>query len=105
MGHNDDERAMATDPLASDDEVMRSFYRPATGNGQTELPGMSAGTAKKPKPTHYKVVSISLYNADLERLDGLVQELRRRGITKMNRSALLRYAIDTVDIDKIPRQY
>ncbi len=55
------------------------------------------------KPTHYKVICISLYTKDLDRLDGLVDELKARGMTKASRSALIRAALDQVDLDKVPR--
>jgi hypothetical protein len=55
------------------------------------------------KPTHYKVICISLYTRDLDRLDELVDELKARGITKANRSALIRAALEQVDLDKVPR--
>jgi hypothetical protein len=55
------------------------------------------------KPTHYKVICISIYTKDLERLDGLVEKLKARGLTKANRSALIRAALDQVDLDKGPR--
>jgi hypothetical protein len=55
------------------------------------------------RPAHYKVICISLYTKDLERLDGLVDELKARGITKANRSALIRVALDQLDLDKVPR--
>jgi len=68
------------------------------------------GAAEKPaaprvseKPTHYKVICISMYTKDLERLDGLVDQLKARGITKANRSALIRAALDQLDLDKVPR--
>lgn len=54
---------------------------------------------------HYKVLSISLYNDDIERMDELVKELKKRGFTRMNRSALIRFALDNVDISKMPRGY
>jgi hypothetical protein len=57
----------------------------------------------EPKPAHYKVICISLYNGDLERLDGLVEELKARGLTKANRSALIRVALEQLDLDKVPR--
>lgn len=57
----------------------------------------------KPAPTHYKVICISLYTKDLERLDGIVDELKARGITKANRSALIRVALEQLDLDKVPR--
>ncbi|HEX3771669.1 MAG TPA: hypothetical protein VHV30_12415 [Polyangiaceae bacterium] len=57
----------------------------------------------EPKPAHYKVICISLYNGDLARLDGLVETLKARGVTKANRSALIRVALEQLDIDKVPR--
>lgn len=56
-----------------------------------------------PKPEHYKVICISLYTKDLERLDGFVEELKARGLTKANRSALIRVALEQLDLDRVPR--
>jgi len=56
-----------------------------------------------PRPAHYKVICISLYTKDLEHLDELVDELKARGLTKANRSALIRVALDQLDLDKVPR--
>jgi hypothetical protein len=61
------------------------------------------GRAEAVKPLHYKVICISMYTKDLERLDRLVDELKSRGMTKANRSALIRAALDQVDLDKVPR--
>jgi hypothetical protein len=108
-------RALATDPLSVDD-ILTGFYRP-------ERPGRSAAPAgasavpvapavneapqdtKKPRPTHYKVVCISLYNEDIERLDRLVQELKRRGHSKANKSQVIREALLQIDLDKVPRSH
>jgi hypothetical protein len=57
----------------------------------------------KAKPTHYKVICISMYTKDLGRLDDLVEQLKGRGITKANRSALIRVALEQLDLDKVPR--
>jgi hypothetical protein len=93
-----------------------SFYSPlvaaeAFENGRGEKgrgkeaagarPGEPA--ARADKPTHYKVICISMYTKDLERLDTLVEELKARGLTKASRSALIRAALDQVDLDKVPR--
>jgi hypothetical protein len=59
--------------------------------------------SKKDKPTHYKIVCISLYNEDIARLEELVAELKRRGHTKASKSSLIRYALDRVDIDDMPK--
>jgi len=57
----------------------------------------------EPKPEHYKIICISLYNEDLVRLDDMVSKLKKRGLTKASRSALIRYALSNVDLDLVPR--
>jgi hypothetical protein len=55
------------------------------------------------KPTHYKVICISIYTDDLARLDEMVDSLKARGLTKANRSALIRYALGAIDLDRVPK--
>ena len=43
------------------------------------------------------------YLVDLVRLDTMVDDLKSRGMTKANRSALIRAALDQVDLAKVPR--
>lgn len=62
-------------------------------------------TASPQDANHYKVLSISLYNDDIEKMDELVRELKKRGFTRANRSALIRFALDQVDISKMPKGY
>ena len=62
---------------------------------------LEAPRAKKPKPTHYKVICVSMYTRDLEDLNAKVAELKRRGWTKANKSLVLRMAIGQLDLDKI----
>ncbi|RYE87115.1 MAG: hypothetical protein EOO75_14895 [Myxococcales bacterium] len=59
--------------------------------------------AAAPKPDHYRVICISMYTEDLGRLDAMVEKLKARGLTKANRSALIRYALEHVDLDKVPK--
>jgi hypothetical protein len=95
-------RALGRDPL-DEETILERFYRPAAE------PRPPAGRARrrraKEKPTHYKIVCISLYNEDIERLEALVKELKRRGHTKANKSQLIRASLDQVDLDKIPKGY
>ncbi len=58
---------------------------------------------KAEKPTHYKVICISMYTKDLKRLDDMVDTLKAKGMTKANRSALIRYALSEVDLDSVPQ--
>ena len=59
----------------------------------------------KRKPTHYKLVCISLYNRDIEKLEDHVQSLKRKGHTKASKSQVIRFAIDKVAVEKMPRVY
>jgi hypothetical protein len=91
-------------PLADDDATMATMFyaRPVA-----RVPARPAEPARKDavRPTHYKVVSISLYNEDIEQIDRLVDELKAAGHTKANRSSLIRFAIDQVDITRMPKGY
>ena len=113
-------RALAFDPL---DDILTGFYRPpAPGRKPAATPPPAAldsggadddaeaepadcEPAKKPRPTHYKVVCISLYVEDIDRLDGLVAELKRRGHTKANKSQVIRAALEQIDLDQVPRSH
>ncbi len=98
----DVERGGAVRMLLDRDEVegvlSGSFYSPPP---EPEPRPRSARSTEK--PAHYKVICISLYTGDLERLDEMVDELKGMGITKANRSALIRHALATVDLQKVPR--
>lgn len=91
-------------PLADDDVTMANMFyaRPVA-----RVPAPPAERVRKEtvRPTHYKVVSISLYNEDIDRIDRLVDELKAAGHTKANRSSLIRFAIDKVDITRMPKGY
>lgn len=73
--------------------------------GQEQGQGMAGSAGKKPKPSHYKIVCISLYTEDIARLDGLVAELKRRGHTKANKSQVIRAALEQIDLDKVPKAH
>lgn len=45
------------------------------------------------KPSHYKVICISIYTKDLEKLDHKVEELKALGHTRANRSSVIRAAL------------
>ncbi len=101
MARRDEEAGLGAARVLDADEVQGvlsgAFYAPE--------PVEPRARARRPeaKPQHYKVICISLYTRDLDRLDGLVDELKSRGLTKANRSALIRAALDQVDLDKVPR--
>jgi hypothetical protein len=81
--------------------LTSSFYAPSSEERPKVLYSTSAPTAEK--PTHYKVICISMYTEDLKRLDTMVDSLKARGLTKANRSALIRYALGAIDLDNVPK--
>ncbi len=103
MSDRDDFRQAAARVLDRDEiegVLSSSFYsseRPAA----TPAPRRARRGADK--PTHYKVICISMYMDDLKRLDAMVDDLKARGMTKANRSALIRYALGEIDLDRVPR--
>jgi hypothetical protein len=53
------------------------------------------------KPKTYKVICISTYLDDLRKLDRMVEELKSRGHSRVSRSALIRYALSTVNLEGV----
>ena len=101
MSHDDSSARSAMDEALGDEveEVLReTFY--------TAPKTLSPPKKKKaPKPDHYKVICISMYLDDLARLDDKVADLKASGHRKMSRSALIRFALDQVDLSKLPPSY
>ncbi|HEY0477246.1 MAG TPA: hypothetical protein VGD37_06960 [Kofleriaceae bacterium] len=107
-----DDKLMAHDPLSDADTILSEEYygrRVRT----PESPGAAPGDPPRRrsptgqlKPTHYKVICISMYTRDIEELEAKVAELKRRGWTKASKSQLIRLALAQVDLDKLttPRQ-
>jgi hypothetical protein len=106
-----EDKLMAHDPLSDADAILtEEYYGRRTAGGTPSLeprkPRPASATGKQARPTHYKVICISMYTQDLEDLDAKVAELKKRGWTKANKSQLIRLALSQIDIDKLstPRQ-
>ena len=106
--------AKAANPLEGEDLLAKAFFG-GGGRGLANSPRAEQPIAKAPvvsspisrarkpapKPSHYKIVSISLYNEDIERLEKMVRELKKRGHYKANKSQLIRQALAQLDLDSI----
>jgi hypothetical protein len=104
-----EDKLMAHDPLSDADAILSEEYygRRARPDEVAPGPGSRRRAASGPlKPTHYKVICISMYTRDIEELEAKVAELKRRGWTKASKSQLIRIALAQVDLDKLatPRQ-
>lgn len=89
-------------PLEGEQLLLDALY------GQPKATPLVAPTEaradSKPRPEHYKVVSISLYTEDIARLDEMVRELKRRGHHKANKSQLIRQALAQLDLDRVAKE-
>jgi hypothetical protein len=98
-----EEKLMAHDPLSDADAILTEEYYGRRGApGEPQPPSQRRRTPPGQKPTHYKVICISIYKRDLEELEAKVAELKRRGWTKANKSQLIRLALSQIDLDKLP---
>lgn len=101
-----EDKLMGHDPLSDTDAILSKEYygreaRPSVDEPRKRARAGTADPAKE-RPTHYKVICISMYTRDLEELDAKVAELKRRGWTKANKSQLIRLALSQIDLDKLP---
>jgi hypothetical protein len=108
-----DAKVLQHDPLREAEVILRDeFYgrgdrgepraRPRDAAAHRRRGGRGAAAPVKAKPSHYKVMCISMYTQDIEALEAKVAELKRRGYTKASKSQLIRFALRQVDIDKLP---
>jgi hypothetical protein len=84
------ESAAMDNPLLHDEIFLRTYV---------------GEKGQKEKPEHYKVISISLYKEDIELLEKLVKEAKKLGHTKANKSQIIRCALHTLDLQKLPKTY
>jgi len=102
-----EEKLMAHDPLSDADAILSEEYYGRRARTDDDAPAAKKRAANGgPRPTHYKVICISMYTRDIEELEAKVAELKRRGWTKANKSQLIRLALSQIDLDKLgtPRQ-
>ena len=98
-----EDKLMAHDPLSDADQILSEEYYGRRARPGEPVPGeLRRRAAGGPlKPTHYKVICISMYTRDIEELEAKVAELKRRGWTKASKSQLIRLALSQVDLDKL----
>jgi len=89
--------------LLDHDEVQCVLSGAFYTNAPEREPAPVSAPRGAAKPAHYKVICISMYNEDLDHLDAMVETLKARGLTKANRSALIRYALNHVDLEQVPK--
>ena len=102
-----EDKSMAHDPLSDADAILsEEYYGRRVASSEPGLGSARRRADGQLKPTHYKVICISMYTRDIEELEAKVAELKRRGWTKASKSQLIRLALSQIDLDKLatPRQ-
>jgi hypothetical protein len=102
-----EDKLMAHDPLRDADAILtEEYYGRRRADDVEPSTGPRRAANGQLKPTHYKVICISMYTRDIEELEAKVAELKRRGWTKASKSQLIRLALSQIDLDKLatPRQ-
>ena len=80
---------------------METFFAAPPRRGR---PPKLAEPAPAQRPEHYKVISISLYVEDIERLKALVGQMKRGGHSRANQSMVIREALRQFDPSRVPSQ-
>ncbi|MGB5702418.1 MAG: hypothetical protein WBM48_06350 [Polyangiales bacterium] len=88
-----------------DEDEVSAVLRDTFYSGKATKRTRAKSKKAKKKPDHYDVICISLYKEDLAQLDEMVVKLKKSGHRKISRSALIRFALDQVDIRDFPRAY
>jgi hypothetical protein len=88
--------------IQSPEAIMRKhFYRKSEDAApEPELP-----PADEEEDVRFRRVNISLFPEDIELLNEMVRTLRKRGYRRVSKSQIIRYALQTVDLGKMPQSY
>ena len=97
MDEHDREAGGHIGDIFGEQSAVDEFFQPAPNRRPLRR-------AVKLRPEHYKVISISLYLDDIERLEALVDALKAKGHTRANRSLVIREALRQLDLERVPPQ-
>jgi hypothetical protein len=91
--------------IPSPEAIMRKhFYRKSEeATAEPHLP--PAGDAEEEEDARFRRVNISLFPEDIELLNEMVRTLRKRGYRRVSKSQIIRYALNTADLEKMPQSY
>jgi hypothetical protein len=90
--------------IQSPEAIMRKhFYRKSE---EVVEPGESEQQHEdEEEDARFRRVNISLFPEDIELLNEMVRTLRKRGYRRVSKSQIIRYALKTVDLEKMPQTY
>ena len=86
------------------DAIMRKhFYRKSEEASEPE--SQLSPPEDEEEDVGFRRVNISLFPDDIELLNKMVRTLRKRGYRRVSKSQIIRYALQTVDLEKMPQSY
>ena len=89
--------------ISSPEAIMRKhFYRKSE---ETVEPEPRFPPVDEEEDAGFRRVNISLFPEDIELLNEMVRTLRKRGYRRVSKSQIIRYALQTVDLEKMPQSY
>jgi hypothetical protein len=92
--------------LASPEAIMRKhFYRKSEAAAAPEPHLPPADDGEEDEDARFRRVNISLFPEDIELLNEMVRTLRKRGYRRVSKSQIIRYALQTADLEKMPQSY
>jgi hypothetical protein len=91
--------------ISSPEAIMRQhFYRKSeAAASEPQLP--PAEDVEEEEDAGFRRVNISLFPEDIELLNEMVRTLRKRGYRRVSKSQIIRYALKTADLEKMPQSY
>jgi hypothetical protein len=93
--------------MSSPEAIMRKhFYRKSeeVAAPKPQLPP-AGNVEEEEEDARFRRVNISLFPEDIELLNEMVRTLRKRGYRRVSKSQIIRYALKTADLEKMPQSY
>lgn len=92
--------------IPSPEAIMRKhFYRKGEEAAAPEPELPPAHDVEEEEDARFRRVNISLFPEDIELLNEMVRTLRKRGYRRVSKSQIIRYALKTADLEKMPQSY
>jgi hypothetical protein len=92
--------------ISSPEAIMRKhFYRKSGEAAAPELQLPPTEDVEEEEDARFRRVNISLFPEDIELLNKMVRTLRKRGYRRVSKSQIIRYALQTTNLEKMPQSY
>jgi hypothetical protein len=85
--------------------MRKHFYRKSEAAAAPEPQLPPADDVEGEEDAGFRRVNISLFPEDIELLNEMVRTLRKRGYRRVSKSQIIRYALKTADLEKMPQSY